>query len=176
MRAGRHLRAAGTTLSKMKLAMVPPPRKCADWFFRCFGCAFRCECAFGCGGRGEEGGGGGGCLARGVEPLTDVVLFSDPPPFCDLAAPKRDTTINGKLVAGHVGKRKGTRQLLFERGWYHAGMVANCTVRQRAAGKVPELDCEKTVLGQLPDFVDQPSLLALEVAQRGHIALFSPKG
>ena len=30
--------------------------------------------------------------------------------------------------------------------------------------------------GDRPDFFDQPSLLSLEVAKRGHILLFSPKG
>ena len=101
------------------------------------------------------------CKLKFGEKQRFVFQEGDPPPFYDLNAPEHDVLAQGdaKAKKGHVGQRKGTRQLLWERGWHHDGMVASITVRQRAAGKMPQLDCEKTVISLLPDFFDQPSLL-----------------
>ena len=71
---------------------------------------------------------------------------SDPPPFYDLAAPPKDKKIvkRGKreLKEGYVGKAKGMKQVLWERGWYVDGMSSVSTD--------PKQNIEM-VLGGLPD-------------------------
>ena len=95
---------------------------------------------------------------------------SDPPPFYDLAAPPKDKKIvkRGKreLKEGYVGKAKGMKQVLWERGWYVDGMSSVSTD--------PKQNIEM-VLGGLPDFKNERSALQHTVEKRGHILMLSPK-
>ena len=100
---------------------------------------------------------------------------SDPPPFYDLAAPPKDKKIvkRGKreLKEGYVGKAKGMKQVLWERGWYVDGMSSVSTD--------PKPNIEM-VLGGLPDFKNERSALQHTVEKRGHISgaisQISPRG
>lgn len=161
------------------------------------------------------------CKLKVGQKQSFTFLENDPPPFYAPNTPKYDIKEGEKVTQrGYVGCRKGTKQLLFERGLWRPGMVASITAKQHAAGKIAELHCEKTVglpahtqppphasppkpththththdvarhvsdspcaaavvhqqvLGNCPDFRDQPSLLQMEVESRGHILVMSPK-
>lgn len=63
-------------------------------------------------------------------------------------------------IPGYVGKPKGLKQILFERGLYKPKMTVD--------------DMRKT-LGACPDFAQEMSLLKAAVHRRGHILILSPK-
>ena len=95
---------------------------------------------------------------------------NDPPPFYDLEAPTKDKTFvrRGKREQkeGYVGKPKGMKQVLWERGWYGDGMSTT--------SKDPEKNIPM-VLGDLPDFKNERSALQHTVEKRGRILLMSSK-
>ena len=95
---------------------------------------------------------------------------NDPPPFYDLEAPTKDKTFvrRGKREQkeGYVGKPKGMKQVLWERGWYVDGMSTT--------SKDPEKNIPM-VLGDLPDFKNERSALQHTVEKRGRILLMSSK-
>ena len=95
---------------------------------------------------------------------------TDPPPFYDWEAPAKDKEMRrrGKVEKreGYVGKPKGSKQVLWERGWYIAGMSSTA--------KDPEMNIE-AVLGGLPDFKNERTALQHTVEKRGHILVMSPK-
>ena len=81
----------------------------------------------------------------------------DPPPFYDLAA----------TGASYIGKAKGMKQVLWERGWCVDGMsISDKTVPEK------RMD---TFLSQSPDFKSEMSALQHTVHARGYILLLSPK-
>ncbi|CAM9642953.1 unnamed protein product, partial [Sphacelaria rigidula] len=94
----------------------------------------------------------------------------DPPPFYDWEAPAKDQKVRrrGKLdkKEGYVGKPKGSKQVLWERGWYVDGMSTKA--------KDPKMNIDQ-VLGQLPDFKNECTALQHTVQKRGHILVLSPK-
>lgn len=106
--------------------------------------------------------------------LGDVQRMSfgptDPPPFYDWEAPPKDKRVQrrGKLEQkeGYVGKAKGIKQVLWERGWYVDGMSAT--------SKDVQMNLE-LVLGGLPDFKNERTALQHTVEKRGHILVMSPK-
>lgn len=72
-----------------------------------------------------------------------------------------------RIKEGYAGKPKGTKQTLWERGWWVEGM-----------GTGAKVDPDKniaTVLSKLPDFAGERSALQHTVESRGHILLLSPK-
>ena len=115
----------------------------------------------------------------------------DPPPFYACGAPKSDIMGNvaskkrrsmraqestpatgendetGVVTDGYVGKAKGMRQVLWERGLHVDGMSTG-------ANAAPHMRLD-TVLGNLPDFRDEKPALVHLVESRGHIVLLSPK-
>lgn len=107
---------------------------------------------------------------------TQCMIFEEgaPPPFyaCEAlpATNKMRETQPGKTMVAHeayVGKAKGMRQVLWERGLYVDGMSAN-----------PKAEKEKRmdlVLSDLPDFKHEKTALQHTVESRGHILLLSPK-
>lgn len=67
---------------------------------------------------------------------------------------------------GYIGKSKGIKQVLWERGLWVEGVTAN--------EKDPSKNCE-TALGGLPDFQNERTALQHVVESRGHILVLSPK-
>ena len=94
---------------------------------------------------------------------------NDPPPFYDWEAPAKDKEMRrrGKVEKreGYVGKPKGSKQVLWERGWYIVGMSTTA--------KDPKMNIEK-VLGGLPDFKNERTALQYTVEKRRHILVMSP--
>ena len=93
----------------------------------------------------------------------------DRPPFYDWEAPANDKVVTrrGKVEKeGYVRKAKGSKQGLWERGWYVPGMSTSA--------KNPDMNIDQ-VLGGLPDFKNELSALEHTVAKRGHILVLSPK-
>ena len=96
----------------------------------------------------------------------------DPPPFYDWEAPARDQRTRTRrgnreqVKRGYVGEAKGSKQVLWERGWYVEGMSATA--------KDPEKNIEH-VLSCLPDFKNERTALQHRVEKRGHILVLSPK-
>ena len=85
---------------------------------------------------------------------------TDPPPFYRPDLP----------LAEYVGKAKGIKQVLYERGLWKPGMTENgprdgCDVSLSA----------KYILSQCQDFKQQKSQLQILIEQRGHICDFLPK-
>lgn len=68
---------------------------------------------------------------------------------------------------GYVGKQKGMKQVLWERGLYVDGMSA--------AEKAPPEKRIDLILANLPDFKNEKSALQHTIESRGHILLLSPK-
>lgn len=89
---------------------------------------------------------------------------TDPPPFYDpLAHPEDSTeTVKGKEVKteGYVGKPKGMKQILWERGMHEVGM------------KVPDM---KLRLAACKDFAGEETALQKLFFDRGHLLIFTPK-
>lgn len=89
----------------------------------------------------------------------------DPPPFykpADLPA------------AEYIGKAKGKKQILFERGMWIAGMIEKVDDDDQK-GRDRSLSMDH-VLGSCPDFYNETSALQTYVESRGHILVMSPKG
>ena len=114
---------------------------------------------------------------------------SDPPPHFDLGVEKEDRTNPNQpvktvvprkskkntapqpreepnIIPGYVGKAKGMKQILWERGLWKEGMTANHDVL--------ELNMN-IVLSRCPDFVEETSAMQDLVERRGHILIMSPK-
>ncbi|CAM9286210.1 unnamed protein product [Sphacelaria rigidula] len=121
----------------------------------------------------------------------------DPPPFYDVDAPEVNTKMvrkktpkkkdsapvpEGKgtegatssteeteeyIKEGYIGKAKGIKQVLWERGLWLDQMGTGDKVR-------PDKNIV-TVLGKLPDFRDERSVLQHTVESRGHLLVLSPK-
>ena len=89
---------------------------------------------------------------------------NDPPPFYDWEAPAKD--MGGGKKEGYVGKAKGMKQVLWERGWYIDKMSTTT--------KDPKMNLG-FVLGSLPDFFNERTALQHTVEARGHILVLSPK-
>lgn len=97
-----------------------------------------------------------------------------PPPFyaCE-ALPhtsQKKKNSRGKEVVTHeayVGKAKGMRQVLWERGLFVEGMSASADAP--AEKRMDE------IISSLPDFKNEKSALQHTVEGRGHILLLSPK-
>ncbi len=105
-----------------------------------------------------------------------VFQEDDPPPFDQADAPKYDTTkvspavglseglpsaTVATVVRGYVGKAKGLRQVLNERGY-----------------DVVSLKCKAAIvkiLAEAPDFRDELTLVEEVLVPRGHILIKSPK-
>ena len=68
-------------------------------------------------------------------------------------------------VPGYVGKPKGLKQVLYERGLY----------KPDANGKYPTLAEMKVILGGHTDFLNEIGILEEIMVLRGHILLMSPK-
>jgi hypothetical protein len=117
----------------------------------------------------------------------------DDPPFYNPGAPAKDTlrvinnkrTGNPKLIhiEGYVGKAKGIKQILFERGLYNDEMVSHATYCRRrtecAAKGLPipnqeDIDME-FVLNSQYDFKMEKSTIQKLIESRGHIFLPSVK-
>ncbi|CAN0187432.1 unnamed protein product [Laminaria digitata] len=127
-----------------------------------------------------------------------------PPPFYDWGAPQKDQVVGTKrkrtsgtedgveevedrIKEGYAGKPKGQKQVspttkflpqlypryhvmiqvAWERGWWVDGMSTGAKVG-------PEKNIA-TVLGKLPDFLNEKTALQHTVESRGHILLLSPK-
>jgi hypothetical protein len=92
-------------------------------------------------------------------------LEGDLPPFDDPLRLPDDTTETrrGKevTVEGYVGKPKGMKQILWERGMWERGM------------KVPEM---RALLAGRKDFAGEETALQKLFYDRGHLLLFTPKG
>eukprot|EP00733_Pompholyxophrys_punicea_P000443 Pompholyxophrys_punicea_v1_NODE_122_length_3354_cov_5.345862.p1 type:complete len:471 gc:universal NODE_122_length_3354_cov_5.345862:1263-2675(+) len=71
-----------------------------------------------------------------------------------------------KLVQGYIGKAKGKRQILWERGLWKPGMTGD--------HKQESLNID-FVLGSCEDFKEEKGALQEIVESRGHILLMSPK-
>ena len=89
-----------------------------------------------------------------------VFQENDPPPFCRPNLARES----------YVGKCKGMKQVLYERGLYVQGMTEN---GPKEGGNV--LLSMKYVLGNCLDFKTQKSQLQLHIESRGHICDFFPK-
>eukprot|EP00733_Pompholyxophrys_punicea_P000792 Pompholyxophrys_punicea_v1_NODE_290_length_2356_cov_40.811280.p1 type:complete len:268 gc:universal NODE_290_length_2356_cov_40.811280:1473-2276(+) len=71
-----------------------------------------------------------------------------------------------KIVEGYVGKPKGMRQILWERGLWIEGMTADSLD--------PKLNI-KSILSSCTDFRNEKTALQALFEDRGHILLMSPK-
>lgn len=102
----------------------------------------------------------------------------DPPPFYDFNAPPTDRPsgktknskvgeIVGDILHGYVGKPKGKRQVLWERGLSVDGM--------KSSENVPAHLNINTILGGCTDFKNEKHELQHLVETRGHVLLISPK-
>ena len=115
----------------------------------------------------------------------------DPPPFYDCSAPRYDTKetkhehrrrqelspqaspagrSDGSeyiIREGYVGKAKGMRQVLWERGLYVSGMSTSANTDEKL-----RMDL---VLASTADFKNEKPALMHLVESRGHIILLSPK-
>ena len=80
---------------------------------------------------------------------------------------KNEKEKEGIVREGYLGKPKGMKQILWERGWFIEGMSTAADVK-------PEMDLER-VLSAQPDFKDERPALQHLVESRGHILLLSPK-
>ncbi|CAM9660150.1 unnamed protein product [Ectocarpus sp. 12 AP-2014] len=85
----------------------------------------------------------------------------------DVAADGAGTKPRDKIKEGYEGKAKGSKQYLWERGWWKEGMNAS-------VGIADEKNVEK-VLQALTDFESERTALQYLVESRGHILLLSPK-
>ena len=107
-----------------------------------------------------------------------VFQAGDPPPFYDLTAPEKDTagtTKKGKdkIIEGFVGKPKGLKQILWERGLYHDKMVLKVGADD-PKGRNETFSMVHT-MASCADFKAEVGALTKVVRARGHIAIFSPK-
>eukprot|EP00904_Undaria_pinnatifida_P000945 jgi/Undpi1/10851/HiC_scaffold_3.g01377.m1 len=95
---------------------------------------------------------------------------NDPPPFYDWEAPAEDKVMRrrGKIgkKRGYVGKARGSKQVLWECGWYVDWMST--------AAKDPKMNIDH-VLGSLPDFKNERTALQHTVEKRGRVLVMSPK-
>ena len=95
---------------------------------------------------------------------------NDIPPFSDWEATAKDKDVRRRGKAekreGYVENPKGSKQVLWERGWYIVGMSTNA--------KDPRMNIEK-VLSGLADFKNERTALQHTVEKRGHILVMSPK-
>ena len=87
----------------------------------------------------------------------------DPPPFFDLSAPPEDIldSNNNVLKEGYIGKPKGLKQVLWERGLWEDGL---------------DVDRARPKLAASEDFVNEKSILEEMVHSTGDLLLMSPKG
>ena len=92
-----------------------------------------------------------------------------------------DDVPEGEEKIGYVGKNKGIKQILWERGLWKEGMKLTQTEKQKLSAIMnnkPMLDPElnaSLALGSCFDFANEKSALADLVEQRGHILLTSVK-
>ena len=95
----------------------------------------------------------------------------DTPPFDDLNCKIED----------YVGKPKGIKQVLFERGLYKKGMRGSLTQKQISEWvaknkELPDATLDAPlVLSQCEDFANEIGALQAIVEARGHILILSPK-
>ena len=88
----------------------------------------------------------------------------DPPPF-----------YKPELKADeYVGKAKGKKQIVYERGLWKAGMVEKID-EDDPKGRDVSMSLNH-VLGECPDFRNETTALQAMVESRGHILVMSPKG
>lgn len=88
----------------------------------------------------------------------------DPPPFYKPDMQPSD----------YVGKAKGKKQILFERGMWKAGMVERID-EDDVRGRDQSMSIDH-VLGSCIDFRNETGALQTLVEARGHILVMSPKG
>lgn len=88
----------------------------------------------------------------------------DPPPFYK----------PGLEPAEYVGKAKGKKQILYERGLWRAGMIEKVD-EDDPKGRDQSMSMD-FVLGNCPDFRNETCALQTLVESRGHILVMSPKG
>eukprot|EP00733_Pompholyxophrys_punicea_P001906 Pompholyxophrys_punicea_v1_NODE_1160_length_893_cov_5.609467.p1 type:complete len:255 gc:universal NODE_1160_length_893_cov_5.609467:810-46(-) len=111
---------------------------------------------------------------------------NDPPPFYMLDAPpfdlinpvkpkKRarkkkslpaDEILVDNFIEGYIGKPKGKKQILWERGLWKNKMTGD--------NKNPELNMD-VILGRCRDFLEEKTALQALFEDRGHILIMSPK-
>eukprot|EP00733_Pompholyxophrys_punicea_P001340 Pompholyxophrys_punicea_v1_NODE_628_length_1560_cov_14.393094.p2 type:complete len:261 gc:universal NODE_628_length_1560_cov_14.393094:630-1412(+) len=80
-------------------------------------------------------------------------------------APRKSRKINDQ-IEGYVGKAKGKKQVLWERGLWKPGMTAD--------HDDPSMNMDK-VLSSCPDFLNEISALQALFQSAGHILVMSPK-
>jgi len=85
-------------------------------------------------------------------------------------------TISPAVIASYLGKPKGLKQLLWERGLWRHGMSLDGirVVRGKPQAKLPDLSA-RDVMGGEPDITSQKSALQLSIEKRGHYCDFLPK-
>lgn len=81
------------------------------------------------------------------------------------------------VIEGYVGKEKGKKQLLWERGWWDpdAHWVERYTKKDTPAEREKKRSIDQ-VLSHCKDFANEVSRLEELVRSRGHILQMSPKG
>ena len=112
-----------------------------------------------------------GCKPKADEMQSMSFTEDAPPPFYGREAPAKDTKVQkakGKtgVKEVYVGKAKGMRKVLWERGWYVDGMSTITKDAEKNIGHV---------LDNLPDFRNERTALQHTVESRGHILVLSPK-
>jgi len=110
---------------------------------------------------------------------------SPPPPFYNIDAPRNDTWVTDKhgkqkLKPGFEGKAKGTKQIVWESGWWREGMIhdmSNSVMQSKKNTKnYTKADLATYVLSQRPDFREEISDLEQLMIRRGHILIMSVSG
>ena len=120
-------------------------------------------------------------------------IEGDPPPWCDPTAQKHDSyymdartgrpamETKGKRKGkpklsspGHMGKPKGLKQTLWERGLWNESMTLDGKSK-RWEGNRDDLSM-KAVLSKCSDSAAERPALEQDLSRRGHILMMSPKG
>ena len=113
-----------------------------------------------------------------------VVTFQSAPPFY-IDAPRNDTWVTDKhgkqkLKPGFEGKAKGTKQIVWESGWWREGMIhdmSNSVMQSKKNTKnYTKADLATYVLSQRPDFREEISDLEQLMIRRGHILIMCVSG
>jgi hypothetical protein len=122
-------------------------------------------------------------FAYGITQTHRGQIVSQPdPPFDKPDAPRTNSTnAAGKVVEGFEGKAKGTKQILWETGWWRDGMVhhmSEADLNDPAKNKRQRTkhDLATYVLSRRPDFLEEKSDLQQLMQRRGHILMMSVSG